>query len=78
MSIILSIDLGTTGLKVGLVNINGHLEASAGAEYSIETPKPGYAEQDAWLRLLKIDFTLEPLRSDPRYFDLLRRMNLEP
>jgi len=46
MSIILSIDLGTTGLKVGLVKIDGRLEASASKEYSIDTPEAGYAEQD--------------------------------
>ncbi len=46
MSTILSIDLGTTGLKVGLVNVDGRLQASASEEYSIDTPAPGYAEQD--------------------------------
>jgi xylulokinase len=46
MSIILSIDLGTTGLKVGLVKTDGRLEASASKEYSIDTPEAGYAEQD--------------------------------
>jgi len=46
MSTILSIDLGTTGLKVGLVNADGRLQASVSEEYSIDTPAPGYAEQD--------------------------------
>lgn len=43
---VLSIDLGTTGLKVGLVSTTGKVEASASAEYPIESPEPGYAEQD--------------------------------
>jgi xylulokinase len=46
MEIILSIDLGTTGLKVGLVNTAGMVEAAASSEYAIDSPKPGYAEQD--------------------------------
>ena len=46
MSIILSIDLGTTGLKVGLVKTDGRLEDSGSKEYSIDTPEAGYAEQD--------------------------------
>jgi xylulokinase len=46
MGIILSIDLGTTGLKVGLVNIDGRVEASASKDYTIDTPTAGYAEQD--------------------------------
>jgi xylulokinase len=54
MDIILSIDLGTTGLKTGLVNTNGQVEASASADYPIDTPEPGYAEQDPerWWRAL--------------------------
>jgi xylulokinase len=46
METILSIDLGTTGLKVALVDGRGNLVAVAGAEYPILTPRPGYAEQD--------------------------------
>jgi xylulokinase len=51
---ILSIDLGTTGLKVALVDLSGKLLASAGGEYPILSPRPGYAEQDPelWWRAL--------------------------
>jgi xylulokinase len=46
METILSIDLGTTGLKVAIVDREGTLVASAGGEYPILTPRPGWAEQD--------------------------------
>jgi xylulokinase len=56
MQTILSIDLGTTGLKVALVDLSGRLIASAGGEYPILSPRPGYAEQDPelwWQALLQ-------------------------
>jgi xylulokinase len=56
MQTILSIDLGTTGLKVALVDLSGKLLAAAGAEYPIAAPRPGYAEQDPelwWQALLE-------------------------
>lgn len=56
MQTILSIDLGTTGLKVALVEPSGRLLAAAGAEYPVVCPRPGYAEQDPelwWQALLE-------------------------
>jgi Flp pilus assembly protein TadD len=35
-----------------------------------------YAERDSWLDYLAVDPRLSALRSDPRYADLLKRMNL--
>jgi len=56
MQTILSIDLGTTGLKVALVDLEGRLLAAGGGEYPILSPRPGWAEQDPelwWQALLQ-------------------------
>jgi xylulokinase len=46
VDIILSIDVGTTGIKVGLVDISGTVIVSAGSEYRITASQAGFAEQD--------------------------------
>ncbi|HVB45758.1 MAG TPA: FGGY-family carbohydrate kinase [Streptosporangiaceae bacterium] len=50
----LAIDLGTTGLKVGLVSLAGHLAWTAGAELRTDLRPDGAAEQDPgeWWRLV--------------------------
>lgn len=40
------IDLGTSGVKVAAVDASGRLVAKATAPYSLDTPNPGWAEQD--------------------------------
>jgi len=43
---LLGIDLGTSSLKVLLVKENGQISGRGSAEYPIQTPQPGQAEQD--------------------------------
>lgn len=46
-TVFLGFDLGTTGLKVSLLDDNGRLIGSQHYDYPIHSPQPGYAEQDA-------------------------------
>jgi xylulokinase len=43
----LGIDLGTTGVKVGLLDEKGRMAAGAQRETHLETPAPGFSEFDA-------------------------------
>jgi eukaryotic-like serine/threonine-protein kinase len=47
-------------------------------EHAIEWLEKAYQRRAHWLRALKTDFTFDPLRSDPRFKDLLRRIGLPP
>lgn len=44
---IIGLDIGTTGCKAILFNETGRILGQSGAEYSIQTPRPGWAEQEA-------------------------------
>jgi xylulokinase len=44
--LLLGIDVGTTGTKAALFTPDGRLRALGQAEYSIQHPRPGWAEQD--------------------------------
>ncbi len=46
MDVYLSIDVGTTGLKVALIRESGRVVACEQSEYPVLSPKPGYVEQD--------------------------------
>lgn len=45
MSIVLGLDVGTSGTKAAAIDESGKLLASALVEYPLLTPKPGWAEQ---------------------------------
>jgi xylulokinase len=49
---LLGLDIGTSGLKAVLVDLDGHAVGEALREYMPDTPRPGWAEQDpeVWLR----------------------------
>lgn len=49
-SALLGIDLGTSSLKAVILEPGGEILAHAACEYAVETPRPGWAEQDpqAW------------------------------
>ncbi|HTP08809.1 MAG TPA: xylulokinase [Anaerolineae bacterium] len=48
---LIGVDIGTSGLKCGLIDETGQLRASAFRAYTPDLPRPGWAEQDpdVWL-----------------------------
>ncbi len=46
MGYLLGIDVGTSGTKAVLVSPRGRIKAEATFEYGMDTPRPGWAEQD--------------------------------
>jgi xylulokinase len=50
-SVLMGIDLGTSSTKTVLIDASGRLLAVASREYPVDTPCPGWAEQDPeqWL-----------------------------
>jgi xylulokinase len=45
-NLFLAIDLGTSGVKVGVIDADGWLVTKTGARYETTTPRPGWVEQD--------------------------------
>ena len=39
--------------------------------------KKTYAADSEWMNMLKMDRTYDPLRSEPRFIALLKKVNLE-
>jgi xylulokinase len=50
--LLMGVDLGTSGVKTILLDAKGRLLAIAASEYGVDTPHPGWAEQDpeVWVR----------------------------
>jgi xylulokinase len=62
MDVFLAVDLGTTGLKVTLVEASGEILSSEYEGYPFASPQDGYAEQDPelwWSGLVKCGQTLQ-------------------
>ena len=47
MKYVLGVDLGTSAVKVILVNQKGEIKAEATREYPLSHPAPGFSEQNA-------------------------------
>jgi tetratricopeptide (TPR) repeat protein len=52
--------------------------ALGGKDQALEWLQKAYEERDPWMGYLKVEPAFDPLRSDPRFQDLLRRMNFPP
>ena len=46
MTLLLGLDVGTTGARAVLVDESGAVRAAASAEYPLHSPRPGWTEQD--------------------------------
>jgi xylulokinase len=66
----LGIDVGTSAIKVLLITAAGDIERSGSAPLSLETPRPGWAEQDpnAWWKAT-LAALADALRGDTRLAD---------
>nr|HDO80445.1 xylulokinase [Candidatus Bathyarchaeota archaeon] len=67
MTLMLGIDVGTSSTKVIIINEEGKVLAGSSYSYTMETPKPGYAEQkpELWWKAL-----VEALKEIPQ--DLIK------
>jgi hypothetical protein len=45
---------------------------------AIEWLRRSYRERDNWIVQLKVDPVMDPLRRDPRFQELMRKMQLSP
>ena len=50
MNSYIGIDLGTSGVKILLVDADGKIRNEVSEQYEVQTPRPGWTEQDpeAW------------------------------
>jgi xylulokinase len=44
--LLMGIDIGTQSSRVALLDLKGHIVASSGVLQDMQTPRPGWAEQD--------------------------------
>jgi xylulokinase len=71
MNYFIGIDIGTSGAKCVLIDEKARFVASAGREYPIITPRPGWAEQDpeTWVAaaIAALQAALQESRVDPSH-----------
>jgi hypothetical protein len=65
---------GRAMICMGRRNRNGDIDRDGAIEW-LEKARQAHS---SWMIYLKVDPVFAPLRSDPRYIDLLRLMKLEP
>ncbi|MFV1600244.1 MULTISPECIES: xylulokinase [unclassified Phaeobacter] len=63
----LGIDLGTSGLRALMTGAAGRPVASAEAQYCVQTPHPGWSEQDPGDWITALDRAMDQLRDTPGY-----------
>ncbi|KII17908.1 xylulokinase [Phaeobacter sp. S60] len=66
----LGIDLGTSGLRALLTDDTGRPVASAEAQYDVQTPHPGWLEQDPSHWITALDQAMAQLQGSPGYSDI--------
>ncbi|UWR85773.1 xylulokinase [Phaeobacter inhibens] len=66
----LGIDLGTSGLRALMTDAAGKPVASAEAQYDVETPHPGWSEQDPGDWITALDQAMAQLQGSPGYSDI--------
>ncbi|UWR89904.1 xylulokinase [Phaeobacter inhibens] len=66
----LGIDLGTSGLRALMTDAAGKPVASAEAQYDVQTPHPGWSEQDPGDWITALDQAMAQLQGSPGYSDI--------
>src|SRR5260221_9670926 len=62
--VVLGCDIGSQGLKVVLLSLDGELLGEAGAAYDVDYPRPTWAEQPAQAWLDALPRAIGQLRAD--------------
>lgn len=65
-------------MKVPVYRIAAFYVLLGQKDQAFEWLEKAYHDDSAWLIWLKVDPSMDPLRSDPRFKELLGRMNFPP
>src|SRR5258708_27347451 len=76
--VVLGCDIGSQGLKVVLMSLDGELLGEAGAAYDVDYPRPTWAEQPAPAWLDALPHAIGQLRADTGFVpDQVRGLGLD-